>query len=71
MEEEKKENKESKCCFKNGVPVFGVVLIVLGAIFLFENIFKFSVLDNLVWDYIWPIVIILLGLKIVYKKGKK
>lgn len=58
---EDKKNRENK-------PVFGYILIVLGIIFLFEKIFDFSFFGSLVWDYIWPLAVILLGIFIVSKK---
>ena len=46
-----KNKKDSK--------LFGVILIVVGVLFLFENFFAWFT-----WDYVWPLAIIAFG---VYK----
>lgn len=70
MDQEQKEQKDNKCGHRGKVPVFGYILIVIGLIFLFEKVFNFSVFAKLPWDYIWPTLIILFGIHIVYKKSK-
>lgn len=56
---------------KQKLPIFGVILIVLGVIFLLQKAFNIDILGQLPWDYIWPTVIILLGIHIIYKKTNK
>lgn len=43
---------------------FGLVLITIGIIFLLENM---GVITGDAWKYIWPCLIILLGLSILIK----
>lgn len=52
--------------FKN--MILGVILIILGVILLLE---KLGVLTGQSWDYVWPILIVVLGVWIVAKHNKK
>ena len=61
-------NKPDK---ENKTPVFAYLLIVFGIIFLFERIFMFSFFGFMAWRYIWPLVLILLGIYLVAKKNKQ
>ena len=45
--------------------MWGVALIVLGAIFLLKNLGLLAMVN---WDIIWPIVVIALGIAMVSKK---
>lgn len=47
---------------------FGLVLIGIGGIFLLENM---GVITGDVWKYIWPILIIILGLSILFKPWRR
>jgi len=51
-------------------PVIGYLLIIIGVIFLFERIFSFSLFDYIAWRYIWPVLVIFLGIHIVVKKSR-
>jgi len=68
MESEKKE--EQSCCPKGKVSIFGYILVIIGLLFLIEKLFDLNVFMVLPWDYIWPALIILFGLHIIYKKSK-
>lgn len=52
----------------NARKVFGVVLIVGGAILLFSNLGFFSFLHmwDISWSFVFPILLILLGMAIIY-----
>jgi len=70
--EEKKIEEKKECCPGNGkISVIGVILIILGVVFFFEKVFSISILGNIAWDYIWPLIIIFLGIWFVVKKGSK
>lgn len=47
---------------------FGILLVVLGALFLLRNL---GILGASVWGIVWPVAIVLLGLSMVFKKNKK
>jgi predicted membrane protein len=44
--------------------MFGLLLVVVGALMLLQ---KFNILTGDFWGYIWAIIIILLGLKLMMK----
>ena len=46
---------------------FGLFLIIIGVIFLLENI---GVITGDVWKYIWPSLIILLGFSVLIKPSR-
>ena len=52
----------------NARKVFGIVLIVGGAILLFSNLGFFSFLHmwDISWSFVFPILLILLGMAIIY-----
>lgn len=56
------ETREAKN--NNGVKIFGVILVVLGFIFLIERSFPFSILREKI---LWPLAFIALGLFFVLK----
>ena len=66
MENEKKEKPE--VCGKGRTPWFGYILIVLGVVFVLELALDTSILGELPWEYIWPLLVVLLGIHIVAKK---
>ena len=45
--------------------MFGVALVVVGAIFLLKNT---GLVPNIAWDIIWPIVLIAFGVAMIFKK---
>lgn len=47
---------------------FGIVLIVVGVVFLLQNL---GYVTGEVWNVVWPAFIILLGITMVLKKDKK
>ena len=51
-------------------PVMGYALIIIGVIFLFERIFDWNVFHYLAWRYIWPVLLILLGIHLVMRKSR-
>ena len=46
---------------------FGLALIIIGIIFLLE---KFGIISGSIWGYVWPSLIILLGLFMVLGKRR-
>ena len=52
---------------KSFLRFFGLLLVVLGVLFLLQNI---GVLSGASWGIIWPVLLIILGLSIVFKKNK-
>lgn len=48
------------------VMFFGLILIILGVIFLLQNLNIIQV--NNVWSVIWPILLILIGLAYMWKR---
>ncbi|MDD5290171.1 MAG: DUF5668 domain-containing protein [Patescibacteria group bacterium] len=47
---------------------FGLLLVILGVLFLLRN---FGILTASVWGILWPAVIVILGLSMMFKKNKK
>ena len=45
---------------------FGIILIVVGAIFLAQNL---NLISGDVWGTFWPIILIALGAGVLLKKG--
>ncbi len=46
--------------------VFGTILLVIGVVFLLQNL---GVVSGEIWDIVWPILIIALGLSFFFKKS--
>ena len=46
---------------------FGIILIALGGIFLLENA---GIFTGDVWGYFWPIVLIILGIRVLFKQSQ-
>jgi phage shock protein C len=55
--------KDSKVDSSNGRYLGGLILISIGGIFLFEELFW-----SINWDFIWPVLLIGLGVYILVKK---
>ncbi len=49
--------------------IWGIILILVGVIFALKNIFGIDLKINFDWKQIWPILVILWGLKILLKKS--
>lgn len=47
---------------------FGIVLIVVGVVFLLQNL---GYVTGEVWNVIWPAFIVLLGISMLLKKDRK
>lgn len=47
---------------------FGVVLIVVGVVFLLQNL---GYVTGDVWNVVWPAFIVLLGISVLLKKERK
>ncbi len=45
---------------------FGLVLVIVGVMLLLE---KLGIVTGSVWNYVWPCLIIALGLSIVFGRG--
>lgn len=46
---------------------FGLILIVIGAVFLLENL---GFLPSNAWGVLWPLLIIALGVSFLMKRGR-
>ena len=44
----------------------GLILILVGALYLLKNL---QVIDMLAWNTLWPIIVILIGITLVGRKG--
>ena len=49
---------------------WGYLFIVLGVFILFKKIFDISFFDWIAWEYLWPTLLIVLGMYFVIKKNK-
>lgn len=45
--------------------MIGAGLVVIGIIFLLKNL---GVMPEIAWDIIWPIILVVLGLTMIFKK---
>ena len=45
--------------------LFGLILVIIGVLLLLQNM---GLIGGNFWDYLWPIVIILIGLSFLKKK---
>lgn len=45
--------------------MFGAALVIVGAIFLLKNL---DIISGVAWDIVWPIILIVLGLSIIFKR---
>jgi len=54
--------------FSKNFPFFGLVLIVLGMLMLLQTL---GYIDESLWRYFWPIIVIIIGLKISAGEIKK
>lgn len=43
---------------------FGLLLIIVGVVFLLQNL---GIVSGSVWNLIWPLIIMLLGISIILK----
>lgn len=46
----------------------GIVFLILGLAFLLKNV---GVLTGITWSVVWPILIIVLGFLLIFKKRKR
>lgn len=44
---------------------FGVTLVVVGVIFMLDN---FGFLSHQAWDIIWPLLIVIIGVYLIFKR---
>lgn len=45
--------------------MLGILLVIIGAVFLLKNLGLMAMVN---WDLIWPIVLIVIGVVMIYKK---
>ena len=51
------------------ISITGLILILLGAYFILGNFIDLDFLGQYVqWSYIWPLILIIIGVKMVIKK---
>ena len=48
--------------------IFGYILVILGGLFLLDNL---EVLPRKAWEYFWPLLLIVWGLSIIFGKGRR
>jgi uncharacterized membrane protein HdeD (DUF308 family) len=53
---------------KEGKMVFGLILIAVGVIALLE---KFNVITGDVWNYTWPVVLVIIGLSFILGRFRR
>ena len=68
MENEDKEKKQVKKIRKIGFNTLGIMLILFGIVLTLQTIFKFDILRHLLM--LWPIIIVLLGIEVIYYSRK-
>jgi len=66
--EESDKNTE-KNTYRRSVMVIGILLIVIGAVFLFANLTDFWAWLH--WQYIWPIILIAIGILILFSRRRE
>jgi phage shock protein C len=64
-----KEIKNSKW-IKNTRNIIGLVVVFIGLNILFEQIFDFSPFSFIKWGIVWALIIVLIGVKIIFKNKK-
>lgn len=52
----------------NGSVIAGSILIVMGAIFLIN---QFDILPHIYWGRIWPVILVILGLSLIFSPKKR
>jgi hypothetical protein len=45
--------------------MFGVALVVIGAIFLMKNL---GLIPGVNWDIVWPLAVLVIGVAMVFKR---
>ncbi|NCN07284.1 hypothetical protein GW933_01180 [Candidatus Falkowbacteria bacterium] len=40
-------------------------LVIIGIVFLFKNL---GIMPEIAWDIVWPVILIVLGLTMIFKK---
>jgi hypothetical protein len=48
--------------------VFGLILVAVGIIALLE---KLNVINGNVWNYAWPVILVIIGLSIVFGRFRR
>jgi uncharacterized membrane protein HdeD (DUF308 family) len=61
---EKKE--KTKAPSRDGKFWIGLVLIILGTVFIANNVFNIDV-----WDYLWPVIFVVIGIYLISNSFKK
>ena len=49
------------------INIGGVILIILGSIFFLKNFIDIPGID-INWPYIWPLILIFIGVRLIIKK---
>ena len=52
------------------INIGGAVLIILGSIFFLNNFIDIPGI-NINWSYIWPLILIFIGVRLIMKKYNK
>ncbi|MFA6321898.1 MAG: DUF5668 domain-containing protein [Candidatus Buchananbacteria bacterium] len=45
--------------------MFGIALVVIGAIFLMKNL---GMIPGVNWDIVWPMAVLVIGIAMIFKK---
>lgn len=48
--------------------IWGIILVVLGGVFLLQNLGLFS---GEIWNYFWPIILVVIGAWLIIKDKKR
>jgi phage shock protein PspC (stress-responsive transcriptional regulator) len=65
FEKDKDKKEEVRRMHHNRPYWFGIIIIIIGIIFLLRNFFHwFS------WDYIWPVILIAIGLLVIFTRRR-
>jgi phage shock protein PspC (stress-responsive transcriptional regulator) len=66
--EKDESGKEEKPVYHRGRYIWGIVLVIIGAVFLLSN---FHWLWWFHWSYLWPIILIAIGLIIIFSRRRR
>ena len=52
------------------ISIWGIILILVGAVYFLKNFIDIPSI-NINWSYIWPVLLIIWGVKLILRKGQK
>ncbi len=51
--------------------IIGIILIVVWSAYLLKNLGITDINLNILWDKFWPVILILIGFSMIFKKNPK